>query len=371
MTVNDVLAGVAALMQADVEMLDRAELDSVVALSSRIRGWHDSFDLRCARRAAELQRQGKSSGAEAMFNRAGKRSSKEGANISQRAEVGDELPGFGEGLANGEVSAGHLDALANVRRRLDDDTRRRFDEHQDELLEHAANERVDVFARRCRELAARLTPARSDADELDAQRARSSVKRWVDKVTGMHHTRLELDPVRDATVWNSVNRSLAKLRRRDGNARTPWQQMQVNAFVAATQGGVVDDPTETGPHEHAAADGSATEEPMAPGEAVVPEEPASNAGAAPVEVPGRNGLRRPRHPALHHRHAAAPTQCCDGSSNDCPRSPSSSTSARSSMGCTTPASARPKTAFPSPCPPCVGCVATPRSFRPCWAPTAN
>jgi hypothetical protein len=246
---NDVLASVAALMQVEVDTLDRADLDAVVALSSRVRGWHDSFDLRCARRAGELQRQGKSSGAEAMFNRAGKRSAKEGVTIGKRAEVGDELPGFGEGLASGEVSAGHLDALANVRGRLDDDTRRRFDEHQDELLAHAANERVDVFVRRCRALADRLTPARSDADELDAQRARSNVKRWVDKVTGMHHTRLELDPVRDATVWNAVNRSLAKLRRRDGNARTPWQQMQVNAFVAATQGGIIDDPADDEPRQ--------------------------------------------------------------------------------------------------------------------------
>jgi hypothetical protein len=244
MNPNDVLASVAALMQIEVESLDLADLDAVVALSCRVRGWHDSFDLRCARRAGELQRQGQSSGAEAMFNRAGKRSAKEGATIGKRAEVGDELPGFGEGLASGEVSAGHLDALANVRGRLDDDTRRRFDEHEHELFAQAANERVDVFARRCRALADRLTPARSDADELDAQRARSNVKRWVDKVTGMHHTHLELDPVRDATVWNAVNRSLAKLRRRDGSARTPWQQMQVNAFVAATQGGVADDPTD-------------------------------------------------------------------------------------------------------------------------------
>ena len=243
---SDVLTGFGLLMDLvdEIDTLGRADLDTVVAMSSRVRGWHDSFDLRCARRARELQREGKSAGAEAMFNRAGKKSSKEGAAISDRADLGEQLPTFGEGLASGDVSAGHLDAIAAVRRRLDVETRKRFDEHEDELLGFAANERVDVFARRCRELAARLTPAASDADELDSQRKRANVKRWIDKQTGMHHTHLELDPLRDAAVWNAVNANLARLRRRDGNARTPWQQMQVDTFVSAVQGGVIDNPSD-------------------------------------------------------------------------------------------------------------------------------
>jgi hypothetical protein len=58
----------------------------------------------------------------------------------------------------------------------------------------------------------------------------------------MHHTHLELDPLRDSTVWNAVHAALARLRRRDGNAATPWQQMQVDAFVEAVQGGIIADP---------------------------------------------------------------------------------------------------------------------------------
>lgn len=255
---SDVLEGLTLLMEVDVDTLDRGELDTVVAMSSRLRGWHDSFDLRCAHRAGTLQQQGKSAGAEAMFNRVGKRSSTEGSTISKRAEVSEQLPAFGDGLATGEVSAGHLDAIARVRIRLDDDTRRRFDEHEDKLLGFAANERVDVFARRCRELAAHLTPSSSDADELDAQRAKSNVKHWIDKTSGMHHTHLELDPVRDATLWGAVNRSLAALRLRDGNARTPWSQMLVNAFVAAMRGGIIDDPADDGTAGRAPAGGGSS-----------------------------------------------------------------------------------------------------------------
>ena len=77
----------------------------------------------------------------------------------------------------------------------------------------------------------------SDVDELAAQRARSCVKRWIDKTTGMHHTHLEFDPVRDATLHAAIDAQIRRLRQQDGNARTPWAQLQVDAVIAATSGG--------------------------------------------------------------------------------------------------------------------------------------
>ena len=67
-------------------------------------------------------------------------------------------------------------------------------------------------------MAAQCTSA---ADELDRQRRNSSVKRWVDKITGMHHTHLELDPIRDAQLWSIVNAQLSDNVQNDGNAQTP------------------------------------------------------------------------------------------------------------------------------------------------------
>ena len=98
---------------------------------------------------------------------------------------------------------------------------------------------VDSFERQCRDLSRHLIAARpgSDVDELAAQRARSCVKRWIDKTTGMHHTHLELDPVRDATLHAAIDAQIRRLRQVDGNARTPWAQLQVDAVIAATSGG--------------------------------------------------------------------------------------------------------------------------------------
>lgn len=244
MTASNVLDGFARLRDADIDGLDRRAIADLVSLSALLRAWHDSVDMRLARRTRELHRAGSSEGPESMFGRHGNRSSRESEVTAARSQLGADLPGFERDLADGRVASGHLDALANVRGRLDVDTRAAFDEHEHSLLAAAGDESVDAFTRRCRDLARRLTPARSDADELDRQRQQSNVKRWVDKITGMHLTRLELDPVRDAMLWNIVNGELGRQRQIDGNARTPWQQMQVNAFIAAVRGGTPEDATD-------------------------------------------------------------------------------------------------------------------------------
>ena len=63
------------------------------------------------------------------------------------------------------------------------------------------------------------------------------MKRWVDRDTGMCHTHLELDPVRDRTLWAAIRHQLARLRQIDGNRRTPWAQLEIDAVIAATSGG--------------------------------------------------------------------------------------------------------------------------------------
>ena len=138
------------------------------------------------------------------------------------------MPGFEDALTAGTVAAGHVDAIANATRNLDDVTIAEFNAHHDDLLVDATRLGVDAFERSCRELVKLLsaqTAGGSDADELDRQRAASNVRRWVDQRTGMCHTHLELDPVRDRALWAAIDATRATLRQRDGNRRTPWDQL--------------------------------------------------------------------------------------------------------------------------------------------------
>jgi hypothetical protein len=264
MKCDGVIDTVAVLLEADPCTLDRDEVAELVRSGARVRAWLDSIDVRCARRMRDLACRGEAEPAESLLGRCGARSGRDAAAVGERERVCDQLASFEAALAGGSIGSGHVDAVANATSRLDDELRASFAEHEATLLAAAEKDRVDAFDRQCRDLARKLVAEakhRSDSEELDAQRARSCVKHWVDKVTGMHHTHLELDPLRDSKLWSIVNANLARLRQADGNAKTPWAQLQVEAFLAAVgaattsagSGGVATGSAATG----SAADGGA------------------------------------------------------------------------------------------------------------------
>ena len=227
------------LLAADPDCAERNALADMVASSSRLRCWLDSFDMSCARQTRRLAAAGRSEPPSSLINRNGRLSEKEAAAVTERESVGSAMGSFEGALGDGAVTAGHLDAIAAATKRLDDACRAEFAEHETELLAKAASESVDAFRRRCQRLARRLTAAaaKSDADELDSQRKNSCVKRWVDQITGMHHTHLELDPIRDAALWSVVDAEIASLRQTDGNAQLSWGQLQTDALVNAVNAG--------------------------------------------------------------------------------------------------------------------------------------
>lgn len=238
-------AAFAAARAAEPDVMDRDELATHVEQLRAVRAWVDAAEVRAARRARELEVAGHSESAAAMAARVGKRSSKEARAVEEREAVCADMPAFESALGEGAVSAGHVDAVAAAARNLDEQGKEQLIGLADALVAQAGRVDVDAFARAMRDTVRDINAATAtdDADELDAQRRRSTVKRWVDSVTGMHHTHLELDPLRDAKLWSAINAQLATERRRDGNRRTPWSQLQVDAVVnaAANGGGGGDD----------------------------------------------------------------------------------------------------------------------------------
>ena len=208
---------------------------------ARLRAWIDAAEVKTLRRQKQLAAEGHGEPAGVAAARNTGRSARGSRTATEREATCDQLSGFEDALAGGEVSAEYIDVVATVAGRLDDATRAEFLACEAELLAHAQRDSVDIFGRRCRQLAKQLQAQRatSDAEELDRQREASNVRRWVDKVTGIHHTHLEMDPVRDAAFWGAVNAQLARLRATDqqGANRTSFPQLQVNAVVDAVSAG--------------------------------------------------------------------------------------------------------------------------------------
>ena len=118
------------LLVAEPEEKNRDGLDGLVRRSLRLRGWLDSLDTRIAVRAARLASEGRSADAATVLAGGGRRAKRDADAAAERGTVCERMPDVGAALADGTLTAGHVDALAKAARQLDDDGRGRLAEHQ-------------------------------------------------------------------------------------------------------------------------------------------------------------------------------------------------------------------------------------------------
>ncbi len=200
MSPPDPEAAFAVLREADPEVMDRDQLAELAALLKTQRAWLDSIQVRITRRQRCLADEGRAEAPKDLLAREGGQSGKDARTADDREKVCTALPNFEDALAAGAVSAGHVDAIASAVRGLDQVTAAEFYANSDTLLDKAGFQSVDTFGQTCRDLARTVTAAHaagSDVAELERQKAASKIRRWTDKETGMRHTLISLDPVRD------------------------------------------------------------------------------------------------------------------------------------------------------------------------------
>ncbi len=236
----DADAACAALRAADPDVMDRDELAALTRLIASHRSWCDALQVRVSRRQRALAAEGRGESPRDLLTRDGRQSGRDARTADDRERVCTALPAFEEALAAGAVSAGHVDAIAQVTRNLDAAAQSEFLAMGGELLADAERYGVDTFGRNCRDLARHLAAVHaggSDVEELERQRSASKIKRWIDGETGMRHTMISLDPVRDRAFWTAVTSRRGQLRRQPGNKNLSWEQLEVEALIAAIGGG--------------------------------------------------------------------------------------------------------------------------------------
>ncbi len=237
-----------SVRDTDPDVLEADELASFMRNVADLKAWCDARLVRATRRQRELAAEGRAADPRSSLSSHGRTSSKEAAAAASREEVCTSMPGLEDALADGNVSAGHVDAIAAATKSLDDAEQSEFIGEADSLLGGATESGVDAFAKQCRDLAKSIRErhnARSDVDELERQRAQSKVSRWIDRDTGMHKTLIEADPVTDRIIWSAVQRERGKLRRRSQNSsgqKPSWDRLTVDALVEAVTAGDDDDP---------------------------------------------------------------------------------------------------------------------------------
>ncbi len=225
------------LLVADPAQCGRGGLELLVRRSLRVRGWLDAFDARVAAQAARLAAEGASADSATVLGGGGRRSRRDAEAAAARGDVCARMPGVGDALADGTVTAGHVDALVNAARRLDDEARQRLADHEASLLAAASSLTPEQFERECQHLARNLT-GDDGLSRHERMRRDRNVRRWVDRHTGMCKTLLSLDPLTDAQAWTAINGAIAATRatNQTGDERS-WDQLVADVVVDLLRGG--------------------------------------------------------------------------------------------------------------------------------------
>ncbi len=159
----------------------------------------------------------------------------------KRGATIDALPQFGVALADGAVSAAHVDVLVCAVDKLDGDDRQRFLERGDFLAGVAQRSTPGEFARTVRSEV--LRSQRGDGlERLRRQKQATYLKTWTDQASGMWCLHGEFDPETGATLHNRLTRTIEKLFHTttpDTAPKDPIQKqhhLRALALVALTDG---------------------------------------------------------------------------------------------------------------------------------------
>lgn len=285
---HEVRAAFDVLMKVDLDACDFRELDVVRGAAQRVRGFIASIDVRVSRRGDELVEQysqprptapdhpaddaggtadngasgeagddtgesasgrptgdgncdGDSGGAEgwssglAPGDRAAfgatsdRRSDAEVARDRGRYQACAAMPAFEAALTAGRIDVTQVDAIVAALGRIDvDEVRAAFIARADELVGYAEVERPDRFRRRCNDMVLRML--RAHGVEVSArQRRAANARSWWDRVSGMFHLHLEVEPELGAKIEAAIDQRIAS--RREQGADETFQRLRVEAIA--------------------------------------------------------------------------------------------------------------------------------------------
>ena len=180
--------------------LSVADADDVVEMFGHIRhveGWLAARRSAGMRRLEELRQAGAAGRVEVAVGQLW--GAAEARKIARRGEILQAAPAIETVLADGQITAAHVDAVAAAVKQTP-----AVLDHQDELAASATRMGPDEFADVCKRMAYLLADDGGVAT-LDKQRRDSTLKRWVDRFSGMYHVKAELDPERGAQLWAALD----------------------------------------------------------------------------------------------------------------------------------------------------------------------
>jgi Domain of unknown function (DUF222) len=201
---------VGQLTAVDVDVADVKCCTQVLHDLSRLIAWAEAGKIDVARRLATLAIASSEVLPENVVATATRVSLGQAMQPFKRASAIEAMPSFGEALADGAVSAAHVDVIANAVTKLDSVEQQRFAERGDFLTEVAQRTTPGEFARTVRTEVLRCQ--RGDGLELLSRQQKATyLKTWVDLASGMWCMHGEFDPENGDKLNKRLIRTIEKL----------------------------------------------------------------------------------------------------------------------------------------------------------------
>ncbi len=207
---SEVVELVRQLAATDIATADVECCTEVLHGLSRVVAWAEAGKIAVARQLAALALESPAISPEHVVATATRVSLGQAMEPFKRATTIESMPEFGEALAEGFVSAAHVDVVASAFAKLDVDDQDRFAARSEFLAGVARRSTPGEFARTVR--AEVLRTQRSDGlERLRHQQQATYLKTWVDKASGMWCLHGEFDPETGARLHNRLTRTVEKL----------------------------------------------------------------------------------------------------------------------------------------------------------------
>ncbi|MDW3216289.1 MAG: DUF222 domain-containing protein [Ilumatobacteraceae bacterium] len=231
----DPAAAVRAVLPADVALLDGAGAAQVFGQIKAVRGFIDSYEARLTAHVQHLSVAGQSAPATDLHTRNGGVSANEARQKERRAEALGHAPSLADQLADGAVTAGHADALANATTRVDDEILAEFFEHEAALATDAARMTPEEFGRNCRDMIRHLERD-AGVERAERQRRETRLSKKIDR-EGMYVLNARLHPELGHAVFNSLDAETAALIKAGGDRSVDRAAVAAEALGNLVTGG--------------------------------------------------------------------------------------------------------------------------------------
>lgn len=150
----------------------------------------------------------------------------------ERSDTLTATPGLADALADGEVTAGHIDAVTRHSKKLDNEaTRNEFLDRANDLTTIAAAATIDQFNKRL-DLEIKKLQSDDGEERLVRQKRNTRLSTWTDN-DGMFNIRGRFDPVTGIRLAAKLDSTTQALFAKEAPDYCPTDPLEKNRFLAA------------------------------------------------------------------------------------------------------------------------------------------